>query len=55
VVNDLGATLQRETATVQEGEQIISIPTQGLLSGNYWIVLRDENGNQSVQKAVIIH
>ncbi len=55
VVNDLGLTLQHETVTVEEGEQIITLSTAGLSSGNYWIVLRDEHGNQSVQKAVFIH
>ncbi len=55
VVNDLGLTLRHETVTAEEGEQIIPISTEGLPSGNYWIVLRDENGNQSVQKAILIH
>ncbi len=55
VVNNLGLTLRHETATVDQGEQTIPISIDGLSSGNYWIVLRDENGNQSVQKAVFIH
>jgi hypothetical protein len=55
VVNNLGLTLRHQTVTVEEGEQIIPISTEGLSSGNYWIVLRDENGNQSVQKAIFIH
>ncbi len=54
VVNNLGLTLRRQQAVVDEGQQIISISTSGLSSGNYWIVIRDEQGNQSVQKAVVI-
>jgi hypothetical protein len=55
VVDALGITRRHEMAAVTEGDQIVSVSIDGLLSGNYWIVLRDENGNQSVQKAVIIH
>jgi hypothetical protein len=55
VVNNLGLTFRHETAVVDEGEQIVTVSTEGLLSGNYWIVLRDENGNASVQKAVFFH
>jgi hypothetical protein len=54
VVNDLGATLQEQPEVVDEGVQIVTVSTNGLVSGNYWIVLRDENGNASIQKAVII-
>jgi hypothetical protein len=55
IVNDLGVTLRQQAAIVDEGEQIVTVSINGLLSGNYWIVLRDENGNESVQKAVVIH
>ena len=55
VVNDLGVTLRQQNAIVDEGDQIVTVPSDGLLSGDYWIVLRDENGNESVQKAVVIH
>jgi hypothetical protein len=54
VVNDLGVSLRQQSAVVDEGEQIVTVSTDGLLSGNYWIVLRDENGNESVQKAAVI-
>ncbi len=55
LVNSLGITLRRETAFVEEGQQIVTVSTEGLVSGNYWIVLRDERGNESVQRAVILH
>ncbi len=54
VVNDIGETLRQQTEVIEQGEQIVTVSTDGLLSGNYWIVLRDENGNESVQKVVVI-
>jgi|GEM_PF-2400051 len=55
LLDNLGAMLMRESVIVKEGSQDFSLPTGGLASGNYWIVLRDENGNESVQKAVFVH
>jgi hypothetical protein len=53
--NNLGIVLHHQTAILEEGTQDISIPTVGLPSGNYWIVLRDEKGSINVQKAVLVH
>ena len=52
--NDLGIVLRRQNTIVDEGTQDIAIPTKGLPSGDYWIVLRDEKGGITVQKAALI-
>jgi hypothetical protein len=53
--DNLGIVLHHQTAILEEGTQDIAIPTEGLPSGNYWIVLRDEKGAMTVQKAVLVH
>ncbi|HZK77199.1 MAG TPA: sialate O-acetylesterase, partial [Candidatus Kapabacteria bacterium] len=55
LLNTLGVMLRSESAVVEEGLQDIPISTDGVASGNYWIVLRDENGNESIQRAVFFH
>jgi hypothetical protein len=50
-----GVVLHRQTNILDEGTQDVTIPTDGLPSGNYWIVLRGQNGAGEVQKAVVIH
>ena len=50
-----GIVLHRQTNILDEGTQDVTIPTDGLPSGNYWIVLRGQNGAGEVQKAVVIH
>ncbi|HET6400202.1 MAG TPA: sialate O-acetylesterase [Candidatus Kapabacteria bacterium] len=55
LLDNLGAILRHESVTLEVGLQDIPISTEGLTSGTYWIVLRDENGNESVQRAVFFH
>jgi hypothetical protein len=55
VMDDLGIALRSQQAVLEEGMQLISISTAGLPSGDYWIVVRDESGNESIQKAVFYH
>ncbi len=55
LLDNLGAVLRSEMAVLEEGVQDIPISTDGLSSGNYWIELRDENGNESLEKAIVVH
>jgi hypothetical protein len=55
LLDNLGAILRSESITVEQGFQAISISTEGLASGDYWLVVRDENGNESIQKAAFFH
>ena len=53
--DNLGAPLRRESVVLEEGLQDIPVSTEDLASGSYWVVLRDEGGNQSLQKAILVH
>ena len=53
--DNLGIVLRHQTAILEEGTQDITIPTEGLPSGNYWIVLRNDKGAMTVRKAVLVH
>jgi len=52
--DDRGVVLRRESVVLESGSQDISISTDGLLSGNYWVSIIDGKGNEVVVKAIVL-
>ncbi len=55
LLDNLGSILRSQNVVLEEGLHEIPVSTEGLASGNYWVVLRDEKGNETLEKAVIVH
>jgi hypothetical protein len=49
-----GVTVRRQQAILEEGENDLRVSTDGLASGSYWLILRDEQGTSVVEKAIVI-
>ncbi|MDP4200685.1 MAG: sialate O-acetylesterase [Bacteroidota bacterium] len=50
-----GALISRSLTAAKQGLQQVFIATDGVASGNYWIVLSSTSGKQAIEKVVILH
>lgn len=55
LIDSRGVGVSHGEATVEPGLQQVRISTDGIASGDYWIVLTSDAGEQEVKKAVILH
>jgi hypothetical protein len=53
--DDRGVVLRRSSAVLEPGTQDIPVSTDGLSSGNYWVALIDDNGQEIVVKAIVVN
>ena len=53
--NERGVALCRSSAVLEPGTQDIPVSTDGLSSGNYWVALIDDNGQEIIVKAIVVN